>query len=657
MSRIPHVTRRDGRYVFRRRIHFRNLISKPLAIALKTAEPATASQRAAILSARFEAIKSNVGRMIESGAPLTGQQIEALFRAELEMELRVHSDRAHSDDAWADRALELAFNDHEMYETLLFPAHDAPELREFAHGLIPDEFVVEHLAAVGAPATSSNVSIARSHLMRSRSIAGKLIQRLKDADIAIFPDQVRAIAADYEQTVSARLSSPARVGTTVLPQPAQDQNVECQFLIYDSRRFGDIIEDIIFELKAEGRWTSRDADYRRVLRSFAWITGNRELGSYDHRDVSSFKRGLLRLPKNGFAYGTLSNGNMSRPFEEVMSELPPLTPDRRRSLKTLNRDLSYMSTAAQHLAQSAWKPKVPNSKVLDFSGSVVRIENDGIDKRPPWTTEHMRCLFSSPIYAGGGGALRRLHEAYQPKVWHDAAYFAPLIWYYTHACREEICGLEIADVSIDHPTPHILIRDNLTRGKDGEKAGEKRLARRREIPLHPEIIRLGFLDYVSAIRDEGHSAVFPELYLNETKRGGAHFYERAWVHMVGWISDRLPIPVNEEGKGPDIHSIRSLGSSQYEIDGVNENMRADVMGHARPSINGKHYSKRKKTEGIDVVLAERLKFLEKYVPEITGDVAAEPIRLLPLEKRSRVGSSRARKPRTRPTSQSSERNR
>lgn len=105
----------------------------------------------------------------------------------------------------------------------------------------------------------------------------------------------------------------------------------------------------------------------------------------------------------------------------------------------------------------------------------------------------------------------------------------------------------------------------------------------------------------------------------------------------------MTLPTNEAGKIPDIHSIRSLGSSFYEVDGVNEIMRADIMGHARQGTNAKHYSKRMQTEGLNVVLAERLDFLKRYVPEITSQLTAAPIRLLPMEHRSRVGSGRHRR--------------
>lgn len=177
-------------------------------------------------------------------------------------------------------------------------------------------------------------------------------------------------------------------------------------------------------------------------------------------------------------------------------------------------------------------------------------------------------------------------------------------------------------------------------------AGEKRPARRREIPIHPELIRLGFLEYVGKISRDGHTEVFPELYLQKSKRGGAQFYFRAWTHMVDWIEDRMAIPIDENGKKTDIHSIRALGSSFYEVEGVNPIMRADLMGHEREGTNARHYSKRINSEGLTVVLGERLQMLCKYVPVITEHLSKAPIKLLPLDERSRVGSGRPRKARS-----------
>ena len=99
------------------------------------------------------------------------------------------------------------------------------------------------------------------------------------------------------------------------------------------------------------------------------------MGSYDHRDVAAFKSGLLRLPVT-FRFGNPGKGPMARPFAEALSDLAPVEPGQRRNMKTVNRDLSTMSTVAKHLEQTAWKPKVSGARVMDFSGSTVAIQGN-----------------------------------------------------------------------------------------------------------------------------------------------------------------------------------------------------------------------------------------------------------------------------------------
>ena len=112
MCRIPYTRRRDGRYLFRRRVHFRNLISTPVTLALRTADPNVARHRASILSTRFAQVRLNVSAMMNAGRPLTGTEIEALFRSDLEHELTRNINDAYENAPWsasvADAAVALA---------------------------------------------------------------------------------------------------------------------------------------------------------------------------------------------------------------------------------------------------------------------------------------------------------------------------------------------------------------------------------------------------------------------------------------------------------------------------------------------------------------------------------------------------------------------
>lgn len=667
MCRIPHARRVRGRYVFRRRVHFRSLISKPVTLALRTADPNQARRRAAMLSARFATEKTKVEAMLEIGPRLTGEQIEAIFRHALEEELGSLLGDAYANEPWSDSVPDVAGSIAEACRTLRRPNRSAcprdsrrdepPPFGEHAHlrgsdfyaaqiiANLGDEQVAALLRALGMAPTATALEPARTHIIRGMGKGAELAQRAFDDDVLDAPDPMRALTADVglRPTVVAP-AAPHQMASVVSSGGAADQ--PNPFVLFEARRFSEVIDNIIAELKAEGTWSGNTAQQRRIMQTFAWITGDKPLGAYNHLDVAAFKNGLLRMPVK-FSFGTLDRGTMTRPFAEVVAGLPPLTPAMRRNPKTVNRDLSFLQTVSKHLSQTCWKSRTANALVLDFGAARLTVKDKGSTLRSPWQKAHLECLFASPIYAGGDGAKQRLKsKGRRPIIYHDAAYFAPLLWYYTAACREEICGLEIADVILDHETPYLHIQDNLTRGEDGEKAGEKRAARNRHLPIPAELLRLGFPGYVRAVAAEGHVALFPECYVAAKKRGGAFFYERAWKHLVEYIAAHMPLPPASNGKGADIHSIRSLGSSFYEVDGVNEILRADVMGHARTGTNAKHYSKRILTEGLDVILRERRAFMERYVPVITSGLDPAPIRLLPLELRSRVGSPHDRKQRS-----------
>lgn len=667
MCSIPYTRRVNGRYIFRRRVHFQNLISKHVTLAMRTASPSVARQRAASLSACFMMVKTKVDCMLEKGPPLTGDQIDEIFRRALEDELGGLLNDAYANEPWSDSVTDVAASIAQACRVLRRPnrptapkdsRRDAPEpgdnLRlenvDFYTAQIlsnlGDEQITAILKAIGVPAHQAVIEPARTHMLRGMGKGAELAQRAFDDDVLDAPDPMTALTADLgprPASVNAQVVlHPSASNVAATSVPAQ----ECPFLIFDSRRFSDVIDDVIAGLKAEGVWSGDMSQQRRIMQTFAWITGDKPLGDYNHLDVAAFKKGLLRIPVK-FSFGTLESGTMSRRYIDVLPNIPPLTEGGRRNPKTVNRDLSFLQTVSKHLSQTSWKSRTATALVLDFGAARITIKDKGDDLRPPWQRSHLECLFASPIYTGGDGPKQRLKAVGSTlSVYHDAAYFAPLIWYYTAACREEICGLEVADVFIDCETPYLHIRDNFTRGHDGEKAGEKRDARNRYLPIPQELCRLGFLDYVRAVAAEGHTEVFPECYVAAKKRGGAFFYERAWTHMVDYIADHMALPPAPTGKGADTHSIRALGSSFFEVDGVNEILRADVMGHARTGTNAKHYSKRIQTEGLDVVLRERRAFMERYVPNITSHLVPSPIRLLPLDLRSRVGSPRVRKQRS-----------
>ncbi len=83
-------------------------------------------------------------------------------------------------------------------------------------------------------------------------------------------------------------------------------------------------------------------------------------------------------------------------------------------------------------------------------------------------------------------------------------FWVPLLALYSGMRLSECCQLTVDDVAVRDGADVIMVR-----GGDGKKV--KTAAARRVIPVHPELVKMGFLAYADAQRKAGHTRLFPEL--------------------------------------------------------------------------------------------------------------------------------------------------
>jgi integrase len=139
-------------------------------------------------------------------------------------------------------------------------------------------------------------------------------------------------------------------------------------------------------------------------------------------------------------------------------------------------------------------------------GVTVDFTADPEDDVQPFDLPALKAIFSSPVYianerpdAGAG----------------EAAYWLPLLALYTGARLNELGQLRPADVI---EIPYLaeggeeqvawcirIVADK----KEGLRLKNAFCARR--VPIHSDVIALGFLDFVNAAREAGQARVFPEL--------------------------------------------------------------------------------------------------------------------------------------------------
>ena len=202
----------------------------------------------------------------------------------------------------------------------------------------------------------------------------------------------------------------------------------------------------------------------------------------------------------------------------------------------------------------------------------LAIEHTTTSPRRPWSGEQLTQLFAKPLFT----------EYMLPTSWDgggDGAYWVPLLGVYAGARLGELCQLDVSDVETIDGVPLIHITDL---GDGDSVKSVKTEAGRRLVPVHPELVRLGFLEYVDALRKASSRRLFPALRLAPSKPSN---YFSSWFKTLREV---------EGGKElPDFHSLRHTVRSKLASVGIAEPMIDTLIGHeVKGSTGAKIYTER-----------------------------------------------------------------
>lgn len=665
MSHPSYLRRRGARYSYRRRLPVPFRQSQPITISLGTSDPLTARRRAAQLSVAWEGLVL----VYKGRTDLTASEARLIFQDALERELvraiepyqQRDVDRAALVPAsrfWAGVYWQAHRSTEELREVQetgftapegtdprrLEAAVEAYKLVEMMRREVEEE-CPSALQRVGVPMNAGTLEQALIQRLRGRAAAHDRAQLAADPRISSRDDLFGAL---LDETLIATV----RDGAPLLATSVAEKHLPAGgiYLEQDTRRFWDVIGDVCRAIVTSKDWNNDLAQRKRIMKAFAWMTGNKRMCDYRPSDIAHYKAALVRLPTTFRWANYLKQPDGGCPnidFADVLQQFPEEPKENVRDDRTINRDLSTMNRVSQELAKSAWAPTDGrDALIMNFAKHTNSVEEDDPDDpdRLPWTVEHLKVFFSSPVYVGGGGRAKRLKPAKLPTVWQDASYWVPLIAAYAYMSREETCGLEVDDIVLACAVPYLKVRRNMTKSRDGkDKAGLKTTNRKRVVPLHPELLRLGFAEYVEAIEAQGHACLFPELYMeDEETKGGRKFYARSFTAQVDAVDAVLPLPANSKGKTPDFHSFRTYGGSQFELADVKQLTVDRLLGHAPSGTGPRKYSRAKFTVEEETYLRRLLNVLVEVAPIVTDHLDRAPLRMLRLEDRSRTGSAPGR---------------
>lgn len=318
-------------------------------------------------------------------------------------------------------------------------------------------------------------------------------------------------------------------------------------------RLEQVIEKFMAEMAKSEAWGIRATEERKSCFDYLMelVGKDFDLPRFDVIMARSVKEALQKTPVNR---GKLKETRNLTLQEQIKLEgLPTLSPG------SVNKYLQCFSSLFGWAVVNGYAEKNPFAK--------MGMKDKGGKKRKPFNAEQIKSIHAE-IDKGKSGLLD-----------NDMKYWGLALVLYTGARLNEIASLTPNDVKQDKATGiwYFDIND------EEEKKRLKTKAATRLVPVHSEIIRLGFLQYVDRVRNAstGDTRLLPNL---------TYSAKEGWGRKLGrWFNDVFLTKLEIKKSGLSFHSLRHTVITNLRRAGVdNHNVRA-LVGHEPDGVTEENY--------------------------------------------------------------------
>ena len=258
-------------------------------------------------------------------------------------------------------------------------------------------------------------------------------------------------------------------------------------------------EDWVSE-KSTSSWSARRKDAcKATLALFLEIAGDKPVSSYAKADARAFKSVLSEMPPN-------------RSKLREMRGLDPRTAAtkardlglRPMSVVNINKQITIVSNLFDWLVAH-----YDTVSTNPFAKATIALKSVAREERDPFTLNELNAIFTAPIFTGC--ELENHWKVPGKTILRSSAKFwVPLLALYTGARLNELCKLRVRDIKSDDDISYIDINTN-KHDDQSIDPGVKTSASSRQLPVHPDLKRFGFLEFVAARKGTGCEQLFSEL--------------------------------------------------------------------------------------------------------------------------------------------------
>lgn len=299
-----------------------------------------------------------------------------------------------------------------------------------------------------------------------------------------------------------------------------------------------------------------DEKYQNQVRAFLKVLEDYfgidyQLDTITRQDASRVKKVVMALPQNRSVKPSLKY----LPLLEVIK----VEGHKKISTTTINNHIANYTRFFKwarnngHISQTLFEGmKVAKSK-----------KREQENERKPFTKEQTRLIYNE------------LTQNTSRLVKKDSHKWGALLGLFTGARLNEICQLDIADVKQQDEVWFLNITD-----EGGERKRVKANASRRKVPIHSELIKLGFLEFVEGRKQ--HQRLFHDFEYNQN--GG---YGRS---LGRWFNETTFLPkLRLKTRSYVYHSLRHTMVTRLGQAGVEQTIIQELVGHAREGVTQEVY--------------------------------------------------------------------
>lgn len=326
------------------------------------------------------------------------------------------------------------------------------------------------------------------------------------------------------------------------------------------------------------------ADRRVSVRLFADYVGHRKpVTDITKREARDWREMLYRFPAKASQRTELRGLGFVGIIEKGTELGHPSI-----STRTVAKHVSGLNTFYQWLSDEG----LVTENV--FTG-LAPVFNRRRKQAGEFSDEQLRDLFDSPLFTGCAGTKDIVaYSTPGSLLVSDWRYWLPLLAAFSGARLGELAQLYVEDIRLSEDVHYLDINDEGQDGKSTKSEWSNRI-----VPVHSELQKLGFIEFVEYQRSRGAVRLFPEL--ERTPRG--YFdYASKWF---GKYFARMTFGPDVRGHRPTFHSFRhSAVGRMSQV--LTDNEISPLVGHEEMTTTkgyreGQTYSISKRKEYIELI--------------------------------------------------------